>query len=218
LGKFEDDLDFLLRKLGEGSDESIKGRLTVLRNRLVHLHRRNLVKINHSVMELVCAKHLLAAGYDVILERNLDGLSCDIYAVKGLGTLIVEVETGFVPPEHALDPITYCRARIASKITRYSGYADKFALAAPSHYVMQIPQALTKPPKYRTPEEIARIKKLCDLYYSSPPVSLDEIRNARLHAIYVLDVDEAAVRETDPNDYVERSHKWNMTGCVSRVF
>jgi len=211
LGKFEDDLDVLLEKLGRDSEGSVKARLRVLRNRLVYLHRRNLVKINHSVMELVCAKYLLAAGYDVTLEKNLDGLSCDIYAVKGLGTLIVEVETGFVPPEHALDPLTYCRARIASKITRYSGYADKFALAAPPHYVMQIPHALTKPPRYRTPEEVAEIKKLCDLYYRNPPVSLEEVRNARLHAIYILDIDKAVVRETDPNDYFERVRKWNMT-------
>ncbi|HDJ05049.1 MAG TPA: hypothetical protein ENF85_03530, partial [Candidatus Bathyarchaeota archaeon] len=110
MGKFEEDLDILLEKLGRDSEGSVKARLRVLRNRLVYLHRRNLVKINHSVMELVCAKYLLAAGYDVTLEKNLDGLSCDIYAVKGLGTLIVEVETGFVPPEHALDPLTYCRA------------------------------------------------------------------------------------------------------------
>lgn len=210
MGKFEDDLEALLEKLCKGSEKNVVRRLEDLRDRLVQLHKMNLVKINHSVMELVCAKYLLMSGYDVTVEKNLDGLSCDIYAIKGLGTLIVEIETGYVPPEHALDPVTYCRARIASKITRYSEYADKFGLASPPHYIMHIPQTLTKPPRYRSSEEIVEIKNLCDLYYRRPPVSFDEIRNARIHAVYILDVDSATVMETDPTDYVERVHLWNI--------
>jgi len=208
LEKFERDLDILLGKLCRNSDAEVNMKLRNLRNKLARLHRANRVKINHSVMELVCAKYLIMAGYDVDLERFLDGLSCDLYAVKGLGSLIVEVETGFVPPEHALDPLTYCKARIASKITRYSGYAEKFSLASPPHYIMQIPRALTKPPRYRTEDEILEIKGLCDLYYKNPPVSLEEIKNARLHTIYIVDVDRAEVRETDPMDYAEKSEKW----------
>jgi len=202
--KFKVDLDLLLRKLSTNLGVDAERRLKDLRDKLVRLHAENMVKINHSVMELVCAKYLILAGYDVDVERFLDGVSCDIYAVKGFGSMIVEVETGFVPPEHALDPLTYCKARIASKITRYSGYAEKFTLAAPPHYVMPIPQMIIKPPRYRTDEEINEVKRLCDLYYTNPPVTLDEIKNARLHTIYITDVDKAEVRETDPVDYVER--------------
>ncbi|MEM1990763.1 MAG: hypothetical protein QW782_09080, partial [Candidatus Bathyarchaeia archaeon] len=61
-----------------------------------------------------------------------------------------------------------------------------------------------KPPRYRTQSEIKEIKNLCDLYYSNPPVNFDEIKNARLHAIYVIDIDKGLVRETDPNTYLER--------------
>ncbi|MFQ6094809.1 MAG: hypothetical protein ACE5NN_01580 [Candidatus Bathyarchaeia archaeon] len=208
LEKFEADLDSLLRKLGANCDLSSGTKLKILRDKLVRLHKENMVKINHSVMELVCAKYLVLSGYEVDVERFLDGLSCDIYALKGLGSLIVEVETGFVPPDHALDPLTYCKARIASKITRYSGYADKFSLASPPHYIMQIPQALTKPPRFRADDEIAEIKRLCDLYYKNPPVSLKEIRNARLHTIYIVDVDRAEVIETDPMAYSQKSEEW----------
>jgi len=155
-------------------------------------------------MELVCAKYLSLSGYEVDVECLLNGLSCDIYAKKGLGMIIVEVETGYVPPEHALYPITYCKARIASKITRYSGYDGKFVLASPLHYIMQIHPALTKPPRYREDEEIKEIKTLCDLYYRNPQVSLEEIRNARLHSIYTLNIDECVVDETDPETYIER--------------
>jgi hypothetical protein len=155
-------------------------------------------------MELVCAKQLILKGYDVDVEHPLEGgLTCDLYGMKGHGTLIVEVETGFVPPEHALDPAAYCKARIASKITRYGNHSEKFALGVPPYYILQIPPALTKPPRDREFEELREIKSRCDLYYKNPAVSLDEIRNARLHTIYVIDVDKVAVREIDPSAYVE---------------
>jgi len=207
LERFEEDLDMLAKRLRNNKNENISRELERLKDRLVSLHRKNVVKINHSVMELICAKYLILAGYNVDLEHVLDSISCDIYALKGLGNLIIEVETGFVPPEHALDPSTYCRARIASKITRYSGYAEKFGLAVPPHYVIQIHAALVKPPRDRSKDEIKEVKALCDLYYSSPPVSLEEIRNARLHAVYILDVENGTVKETDPATYIEKTQQ-----------
>jgi hypothetical protein len=53
-------------------------------------------------------------------------------------------------------------------------------------------------------EDLKYIKTLCDLYYRNPPVSLDEIRNARIHTIYIIDVDRVAVREVDPATYLEK--------------
>jgi len=208
MGKFEKDLDSLTKKLCEGEDSYVSKEIKRLMEQLVSLHEKNLVKINHSVMELVCAKYLILAGYDVDLERVLDGLSCDIYASKGFGHVIIEVETGFIPPEHALDPSTYLQARIASKITRYSGYAEKFGLAVPPHYAMPIHPALIKPPRDRREGEIKKVKALCDLYYSSPPVSFEEIRNARIHTVYILDVDNGEVKETDPSTYAEKIRLW----------
>ncbi|KON30895.1 hypothetical protein AC482_02615 [miscellaneous Crenarchaeota group-15 archaeon DG-45] len=194
----------------EDLDQEERAKMMRLRDDLLRLQERNVVKINHSVMELLCAKYLIQGGFEVELEHNLDGVSCDLYAVKGLGSLIVEVETGFVPPEHALDPQTYLRARIASKITRYSGYANKFCLGTPPYYIVQVPPALTKPPRFRAPEEIASIKGLCDLYYTSPPVTLEEIRNARLHSIYTLDVDSVSVREWEINEYMGKAALWSV--------
>ena len=56
-------------------------------------------------------------------------LVCDIYAKKGGGNTIVEIETGFTPPDHAMDTIDYFSARIMSKIARYSNHCSKFSLA-----------------------------------------------------------------------------------------
>jgi hypothetical protein len=159
-------------------------------------------------MELICAKHLIQNGFDVDIEHELTTLSTDIYAKKGFGSLIVEVETGFVPPTHALDPKMYLRARITSKITRYSAYANKFIIAATPYYIMQISSSLTKPPRFRTPVEVDYLKQLCDRYYTNPPVSLEEIRNARLHSIYVVDVDNTSIREWEVNEYMGKAALW----------
>ena len=202
--KFEGDLEFLLSKLSQDMQGEAKEKLSRLKDGLVQLHKANLVKINHSVMELVCAKHLISKEYNVEVEHQLDGeLTCDLFAVKGYGTLIAEIETGFIPPEHALDPTSYNSARIASKIIRYSNHAGKFALGIPPHFILQIPQVFTVPRQQRALENLKIIKNLCDLYYQNPPVDLDEVKNARLHVVYVIDVDNAAVQEVDPETYVK---------------
>ena len=208
-GRFEQDLSTLMLRLAAGIEKESETKLSNLRDWLLKLQKENVVKINHSVMELVCAKYLILKGYDVQLEYGLnDLLTCDLYSTKGYGNLIVEIETGFIPPDHALDPLTYLSARLASKIIRYSSFAGKFALGVPPHYVLSFPNALAKPPRRRTPAEVERVKKLCDLYYNNPPVSEEEILNARIHEIYLIDVDRGKVLEIDPEAYMKRAlHK-----------
>ena len=207
--RFEQDLSTLMLRLAAGMEKESETKLSNLRDWLLKLHKENVVKINHSVMELVCAKYLILKGYDVQLEYGLNELlTCDLYSTKGYGNLIVEIETGFIPPDHALDPLTYLSARLASKIIRYSSFAGKFALGVPPHYVLSFPNALAKPPRRRTPAELERVKKLCDLYYNNPPVTEEEILNARIHEIYLIDVDRGKVLEIDPEAYMKRAlHK-----------
>jgi hypothetical protein len=204
--RFEQDLTALLSRLTIGVEKEVENKLNMLKDWLVNLQKENVVKINHSVMELVCAKHLILKGYEVQLEYPLnDVLTCDLYAIKGYGNLIVEIETGFIPPEYALCPLTYTSARLASKIIRYSSFAGKFALGMPPHYILPFPHALAKPPRRRTPEEIKAIKNLCDNYYQNPPVTEEEICNARIQEIYIIDVDQAKVQEIDPEAYMKRA-------------
>ena len=210
MNKFNRDMEILLARLNSDTDEEAQKKLNVLRDKLIRLHEENVVKINHSVMELVCAKHLILKGYEVDIERPVDGLVCDLYGVKGLGSHIVEVETGFIPPSHALNPANYRKSRIASKIIRYGNHSDKFALGVPPYYLLQIPDTLLKPPRSRTPEDLKYLKTLCDLYYKNPPVSLDEIRNARIHTIYIIDVDEITIREVDPATYLKKRNSFSL--------
>ena len=173
--------------------------------KLIWLHEQGRVKINHSAMELVCARELLLMGYSVDVEHELGGLVCDVYAEIDGHSLVVEIETGFVPPEHALDPMRYCKARIASKIARYGSLSDGFALALPPHYVALIPAPFLVPGGERSDEDVFEIKELCDYYYHNPPVSLEEIRSARLDWVFIIDVDNLAVRIMDPRSYREAS-------------
>jgi hypothetical protein len=206
--KFIRDINHVISKFEKELTPEETEKIQKLREELIGKHDRREVKINHSVMELICAKFLIKNGFDVDIEHELTNISTDIYAKKGYGSLIVEVETGFVPPDHALDPLTYLKARVASKITRYSAYANKFILATTPYYIMQIPPSLVKPPRYRTQEEVEYLKELCDMYYSNPPVSFEEIRNARLHSIYVVDVDRAFIREWEINEYMGKAALW----------
>jgi hypothetical protein len=204
--KFEQDLTTLLSRLTWNASLDTVNKLNVLKDGLVQLHNQNVIKINHSVMELVCAKYLIEKGYDVQLEYQLNELlTCDLYGTKGLGNVIVEIETGFIPPENALAPLTYTSARIASKIIRYSSFAGKFALGVPPHYILPFARTLSKPPRNRTDQEIEQIKNLVDAYYQKPPVTIQEIRNARIHEVYIIDVDRANVQEIDPEDYLKRA-------------
>ncbi len=204
--KFEQDLSLLLSRLVVDMGEDQAQRLFRLRDDLLNLQRANVVKINHSVMELVCAKYLVRKGYDVQLEYKLDEvLTCDLYSTKGYGNLIVEIETGYIPPEHALDPLTYTYARLASKIVRYSSFAGKFAIGVPPHYILPLPRALSIPPRKRTLTDVEQIKNLCDHFYQNPPVTLDGIQNARIHEIYIIDVDRIKVHAMDPEAYVKRA-------------
>jgi len=190
--------------MSAGEPEDVVHRMDFVRNRLIDLYSRNLVKINHSAMELVCAKHLIRYGYEVDVEKQLtDILVCDVYAEKGNGAAIVEIETGFIPPEHALDPLSYYAARIASKIGRYSKYANKFVLATPPVSVLPVPQLFKRPPKDRSAGEIKEVKALCDKYYANPPVTVDEILNGRLHVIYIINIDIGKVVEMDVDSYFE---------------
>jgi len=209
LNQFDEDIETLISRLKMGTSPEVEEKIAALARRLVELREKNLLKINHSVLEMIAAKNLVLSGYDVDLECTVgENLACDVLATKGMGTMIVEIETGFVPPAHALDPSNYIRARIASKIARYSSFSHKFALGAPPHYLLPIPESLTKPPRYRDEDEIRTIKQYCDLYYSNPPVTREEILNARIHSVHVIDVDNMTVRETNPQDYIRRCAQW----------
>jgi hypothetical protein len=202
--RFTADVTALSDKMTTGESSDIIKRMDFVRFRLIELYKRNIVKINHSAMELVCARHLIRYGYAVDVERQLnDILICDLYATKGEGAAIVEIETGFIPPEHALDPLSYYSARVASKIARYSKFANQFVLATPPVSVLPIPRIFRRPPRDRAKEDIIMVKELCDKFYRNPPVNYGEILNSHLHMVYIINVDQGKVTEMDVDSYFD---------------
>ena len=204
LERFSADVNTLSNKMTAGEPPEVVERMSFVKQRLIELYKKNMVKINHSAMELVCAKHLIHYGYTVDVEKQLtDILVCDLHATKGDGVAIVEIETGFIPPEHALDPLSYYYARIASKIARYSKFANQFVLATPPVSILPIPRIFGRPPRDRRHAEIQQVKLLCDKYYRNPPVSLNQILTGRLHIIYIINIDDGKVVEMDVESYFE---------------
>jgi hypothetical protein len=204
LEKFTDDVYAVAEKLTTGQTPEVKSKVNFVRERLIELYKKNLVKINHSVLEIICSSNLISSGYTVDIEKQLSNiLVCDVFATKGDGTFIMEIETGFTPPDHALDTIDYYVARISSKIARYSKHCSKFALATPVVGILPIPRLFLKPPSDRKSEEIQKIKNLVDRFYKNPPIESEDILNARLHSIYLINIDRGFAKQIDPYGYLE---------------
>ncbi len=208
LEKFRNDVYEITDKLSKNLKESDLPKLNYVRQQLIEMYQKNLVKINHSVLELICASNLIARGHSVEVEKQIsDILVCDIYAKKGDGNTIVEIETGFTPPDHAMDTIDYFTARIMSKIARYSNHCSKFSLATPVIGLIPIPKTFLIPPNARNESDVKKIKDLCDRYYKNPPISYADILHSHLHSIYLINIDKGFAKELDPQGYVDLTEK-----------
>lgn len=206
--KFRNDVYEITDTLSHNLDENAHPKLNYVRQKLIELYEQNLVKINHSVLELICAANLIKRGYSVEVEKSIsDILVCDIFAKKDDGTTIIEIETGFTPPEHALDTVDYYIARIISKIARYSKFCTKFSLATPVIGILPIPKLFLDPPKIRDKNKILRIKSFCDKYYKKPPIEFDDILNANLHSVFLINIDKGFAKELDPSVYLGLTDK-----------
>ena len=202
--KFRNDVYQMTEKLSSGLQENDVFKINNVCKQLIEMYQKNLVKINHSILELICASNLISRGYAVKVEKDVsDILVCDIYAKKGDGDAIIEIETGFTPPEHAMDTLDYFAARIMSKIARYSQHCSKFSLATPAVGILPISKIFMLPPNARNEKDIKKVQDLCDRYYKNPPIKYDDILNARLHSIYLINIDKGFAKEVDPQGYVE---------------
>lgn len=202
--RFRADLYELASRACSQDGHEVRSKVFSIAQILVGLYSKNLVKINHSALELVCARALIVEGYDVKVEHKLDRmLVCDVMGEGRDGRLLVEIETGFIPPEAALEPTAYARSRIASKIARYSRFAGRFALGTTLSYVLDFPDFFVKPASARTRAEAEEIKRLTDVRYNKPPISVEELLNSKLDSIFLIDVDSATTKLLDPRAYLE---------------
>ena len=59
------------------------------------------------------------------------------------------------------------------------------------------------PPQARKKDDITRLKNLCDRFYKDPKINFDDIQNAHLHSIYLINTDKGFAKELDPESYLE---------------
>jgi hypothetical protein len=171
-------------------------------------------------MILVGSSYLLARDYEVKVEYDLgpdigleppSELVCDVYASKlkrSHGSevndkMIVEIETGFVPPEHALDPNNSERARIASKVYRYSQYAEKFFIGTPPHNVVYVPEIFLKQADKRTEKEIEHWNELSANYYKNPPLDFHNTKG-HINGLYIINVDSGEIHSISVGKYMKK--------------
>ena len=201
--KFQDDVYAISELLSKNLSPELTPKLNSVRQNLIEYYKKNLVKINHSVLELICAAELISHGFTADVEKSIsDILVCDLFGKKDGTTAIIEIETGFTPPEHALDTVDYYTARIISKIARYSQYCSKFCLATPIVNVLPIPALFLLSPKDRSTEQVSKIKKICDRFYKHPQIKFEEIQNARIDSVYLINTDKGFSKEIDPEVYL----------------
>ena len=202
--KFQDDVYAITELLSKNLSPELTPKLNFVRQNLIESYKKNLVKINHSVLELICAAELISHGFTVDVEKSIsDILVCDLFGKKGDGTAIIEIETGFTPPEHALDTVDYYAARIVSKIARYSKYCGKFSLATPVVNILPMSELFLLPPNARNLDDVKKLKKLCDRFYKNPKINLEDIQNAHIHSVYLINTDKGFAKELDPELYLQ---------------
>ena len=201
--KFQDDVYSITELLSEHLSPELVPKLNFVRQNLIEYYKKNLVKINHSILELICAAELISHGFSVDVEKSIsDVLVCDLFGKKDDGTAIIEIETGFTPPEHALDTVDYYSARIVSKIARYSKHCGKFSLATPVVNILPISEIFLISPDARKSTDVEKLKKLCDRFYKNPQINLEDIQNAHIHSVYLINTDKGFAKELDPELYL----------------
>ncbi len=202
--KFQDDVYAITELLSKNLSPDLTPKLNSVRQNLIESYKKNLVKINHSVLELICAAELISHGFTVDVEKPISEiLVCDLFGKKDDDSAIIEIETGFTPPEHALDTVDYYAARIVSKIARYSKYCEKFSLATPVVNILPISEIFLLPPNARNMDDVKKLKKLCDRFYKNPKIDLEDIQNANIHSVYLINTDKGFAKELDPESYLQ---------------
>jgi hypothetical protein len=168
--------------------------------KIISLHKVGVLNINHSVLELITAGYLINEGYKVYVEVEMAGGVADLYAIKGID-LVIEVETGYVPPNNAVNAEEFLMGRLALKTARYSNVAHGFYIAVPSFYIPPIPSELLLKPDERNEEENRRIMSLIRRYTKAPDITLSDVKNSKIDGIITINSKELELKLIDVRSF-----------------
>jgi hypothetical protein len=169
-------------------------------------------EIKHIVLQAILGRYLLTKeGFpDVRVEEELRFgvrgreviLTYDVLALTQEGRHGFEVMTGFVNSRFGRCSAGLREARDNYKTVKYGqpDVVDSFSIAVPWYYVLQVDGVFALPPDERDKEGIERVKELCDWYVRETKreakrfFSKDDIRNAKLDFVYLIDARENRIR------------------------
>ncbi len=163
-------------------------------DRLVRLYRRRGLARYHALLQYIMASKLYTEGYDVEVERAVGGgYRADVYGEAPWGTIVIEVETGFIPPGVLLEASSYLQARIIYKAAMYSGAADRFGLAVP--YSMNV-EDIAPPWLFKDPDsrlvEYREVLSLVSRYFNGP-IGVEDLEGARIDIVYLIRLSSSGV-------------------------
>lgn len=170
--------------------------------RLDHEVSRGALARYHAILQLIMAVKLHKMGFDVSVEEDLpSGFRADVYGEGPCCTIVVEVETGYVPQEWLLRPEEFMMYRLAYKATAYSGDADIFIPAFPGHYRIPVPEPLLKPVEERSERDVALIKGMLMRYNKGQLARIGwRAHLARIDAVAFIDIGRSDVEIVPLNE------------------
>ncbi|MGC9071671.1 MAG: hypothetical protein ACP5HK_03115 [Acidilobus sp.] len=163
-------------------------------------HRLAGVSRFHATLQRIVASWLKGEGFQVWLEHNVDGVHyADVYASNGVKSVIVEVETGYVPPMFITEAETYMLARAIVKAVKYACLADEFYIATPSYVRPPIPHVLLKPPE---DGELLGASQLVRRFFGErwADEAVARLRDCRLAGFMLVEVARKSVTVLKGND------------------
>ncbi|MEM0365577.1 MAG: hypothetical protein QXR02_01440 [Acidilobaceae archaeon] len=169
--------------------------LSTVFERLYEEVSRGAIARYHALLQLIVAIDLHLRGFDVRVEEELPtGFKADVYAESPCCSVIVEVETGYIPQEWILRLEDFIASRVAFKAVAYSIDSDIFILAIPSHLRLLIPNPLLKPIEERDELDISMIRAMVTRYNRNQATRIGwRAQLARIDAIGYINVEEAIV-------------------------
>ena len=58
-------------------------------------------------------------------------------------------------------------------------------------------------PNARNLDDVKKLKKLCDRFYKNPKINLEDIQNAHIQSVYLINTDKGFAKELDPELYLQ---------------
>lgn len=156
----------------------------------------------HAILQLLAAAKLHSKGFDVSVEEDLpSGFRADVYGEGPCCSVVIEVETGYVPQEWLLRPEEFMMYRLAYKAAAYSGDVSVFIAAFPSHFRVPIPEPLLRPVEERDERDVAIIKGMIMRYNKGQLARIGwRAHLARIDAVAFIDIEGSDVEIVKLNE------------------